>query len=428
MKTTVIIARKELLDHLLSARFYLCLAAMVVLIGVSVFVMYRDYALRMDNYAVLRERARPRAGETDVMAVVRPRPLSVLAKGLDEALDRGYEVGAYLGIRPHSRQVQADSLFSLFAPPDLLYIVKVLLSLVALLLAYDAVAGERERGTLKLILSDSVPRGDLVSGKLIGGLAAVMVPFVLVVLAALIVISTRPDVALTGDDLLRAGLMVLASLLYATLFFALGVLISVLARTPARALVVSLFAWAVIVFALPNVGNLVAEQLVQVPSATAQEAARMQAFAKNRFLWIQSKGRNPEGSVGAFNGEYDRLLEQYRARVGQLTSTSKAICRVTPAAALSYIFTDLAGTGLGEYQRLSGALLEFKNRNLKALDRLVFRDADGKGQPLDTFDFPPPRIGSVLAGGVLADFSVLGIMTALLVVASAFAMLRVDPR
>ena len=92
------IARREALDHLSSLRFYVIVATMAVLVGVSTFVMYRDYSLRMANHAVLRERARPRPGESGVMAVVEPRPLSVFAKGLDEVMGRGYTVTAYVGI------------------------------------------------------------------------------------------------------------------------------------------------------------------------------------------------------------------------------------------------------------------------------------------------------------------------------------------
>ena len=56
---------------------------MAILLGLSGFVMYRDYQLRLENFAVMRERAKPRPGEAGLMAVVEPRPLSVFAKGLE---------------------------------------------------------------------------------------------------------------------------------------------------------------------------------------------------------------------------------------------------------------------------------------------------------------------------------------------------------
>lgn len=232
------------------------------------------------------------------MVVVEPRALSVFAKGLDEVMTRGYTVTAYLGIEPFQRQTPADSLFSLFAPPDLLYIVKVLLSLIAVLFAYDAVSGEKETGTLKLVLSSAISRGRLVAGKMLGGLAAIMLPLVTLLTGVVVVLVTQPGIRLVSGDFARLGLLVVAAMLYVALFFALGMLVSTLARTSSSALMVLLLLWAGIVFAIPNVGNLVAEQLAPAGSAQTQEMLRRQGFAKNRFLAIQSPGAGSGGQRG----------------------------------------------------------------------------------------------------------------------------------
>ena len=418
------IARREALDHLSSLRFYVIVATMAVLVGVSTFVMYRDYSLRMANHAVLRERARPRPGESGVMAVVEPRPLSVFAKGLDEVMGRGYTVTAYMGIDVHDRQTQRESLFSLVPPPDLLYVVKTLVSLVALLFAFDAMSGEKERGTLKLTLSFAVSRGQLVAGKLAAGLAAVLAPLGVAWLAALLVLSLQPDLVLGPAELARVALMAGATALYATFFFAVGLLISALAKRSSQALVVSLFVWATVVFALPNVGNLVAEQMSPVSSAQSQEFARMQAFAKNRFIAIQHGRSDPAGTVGAFNREYDRAVEDQRVRLDRLAATSRAIGRATPAAALSHIFTEVAGTGLSDQRRLSRALMEFKSRNLKALELQNERGAP----PLSVFEFPPVPLGEVLRDGAVVDLVWLGGLTALVLAGAFLAAMRTDPR
>ena len=47
----------------------------------------------------------------------------------------------------------------LFATPDLAYVVNIVISLLALLLTFDAITGELETGTLRLMLSNAVPRG-----------------------------------------------------------------------------------------------------------------------------------------------------------------------------------------------------------------------------------------------------------------------------
>jgi ABC-type Na+ efflux pump permease subunit len=81
VRIALLIARKEILDHLLSLKFHVSLAVMAVLLALSAYVMYSDYRLRQENYAVMRERAKPRAGELDLSGGgaaasfrVRPRP------------------------------------------------------------------------------------------------------------------------------------------------------------------------------------------------------------------------------------------------------------------------------------------------------------------------------------------------------------------
>jgi ABC-type transport system involved in multi-copper enzyme maturation permease subunit len=420
----LLIARKEILDHLLSLKFYICLVMLAALVGLSSFVMYRDYQLRMENYTVLRQRAQPRPGESDLLAVVPPRPLSIFAKGLEDIMDRGYTVTSYHGIGAESRQTPGKNLFILFAAPDLLYIVKVLLSLIALLFAYDAVTGEKEKGTLKIMLSSALSRGQVVTGKMLGGLAVVFVPFLVVFMMALLVLVTRPTIAVGALELSRLSLMVLATLLYVVIFYALGVLVSARARSSASALVVLLFLWAVIVFAVPNAGNLMAEQFTPIPSAETQEMRRHQEFAKNRFISIQSRQRDPAGSLQAFNREYDRLVEDYRAKLDRLVTTSKAICRLSPAAIVGYVFTDLAGTGLVEQRRLSRALMDYKSRNMEALLR---QNQPGAPAPT-TFEFPQLSLGTVFEQGTLSDFALLILISGGVFVTAVFSFLKTDPR
>ncbi len=424
MGCVLLVARKEVLEHLRSLRFLACAAVMTLISALSVFVMYRDYRVRMENYAVLEARATPRPGESGVMAVVAPRPLSIFARGLDDVMDRGYEITSYNGITPHDRQTPAVSLFSLVPAPDLLYVVKVLLSLVALLFAYDTISGEKEKGTLRLLLSFPVSRGEVVAGKMIGGLAVVAVPFLVPTAALAVAVRATGGVALSGGEGLRLALMMVASLFYVAAFFALGVLVSARARSSPQALVVLLFVWAVVVFALPGVGQLVAAGIAPLPSGETQEALRVQAFARSRFLDIQSRGRDPAGSFTTFNRDYDALVEQYRARLGELVATSKRLCRVSPAASLTYAFTDLAGTGIGDLQRLDGELMRYKSRNLATL---VSQRTPGAPPP-PRFVPTPETLAGAWRGGLVTDFLLLGSMAAALTVAAAFASATADVR
>ncbi|MEJ2079662.1 MAG: ABC transporter permease [Acidobacteriota bacterium] len=420
-----LIARREIQDHLQSQRFYICTAALAVLVGFSIFVMFQDYVLRMENYAVLQERARPRPGEVGLMAVVRPRALSIFAKGLEETLDRGYTAISFLGIEAHQRQTSVRSLFSLFPTPDLLHVIKVFLSLLAVVFSYNVVSGDRENGTLKLLLSSSASRAQILVGKILGVLSVVLVPFLAFFLAGLTVLYTSGRVALGAQDLQKVGLMLLATALYVFIFTCLGTLLSSLCRSPITSLVTLLFLWGGVVLVYPNLGNLLAEQLVEVPSASTQEAVRLSAFARNRFLAIHAHGSDSGGSLADFDAFYKNFLESQRLKLEELIRTSKKICEVSPAGTLTFILTDLASTGVGEQMRLARQLQAFEVENSAFLTDQI---SGQTGHSPTVFNFEPEGTETILQQGVLLDLGILALVGLLLLSASGVAFLKLDPR
>ena len=96
-----------------------------------------------------------------------PNPLSLLSAGLDKRL--GTTVEIYHGDVPTISSVSARNLenpyLNLFSQIDLVSIFQVVLSLLALLFAYDAIAGDWESGTLRLVISHPVRRGTILFGK-----------------------------------------------------------------------------------------------------------------------------------------------------------------------------------------------------------------------------------------------------------------------
>ena len=80
------IAKKEILQNLTSFKFMVITLLIMVTVLVSIFIMYNDYKLRVENYEILR----PSSGEP--IAIVPPTPLSIFIKGLDGTLGRSYKI------------------------------------------------------------------------------------------------------------------------------------------------------------------------------------------------------------------------------------------------------------------------------------------------------------------------------------------------
>ncbi|MGL4435236.1 MAG: ABC transporter permease [Giesbergeria sp.] len=142
-----------------------------------------------------------------------------------------------------------------FTIASLVSLVIYLIPLIALLLGFDAIVGERERGSLDLLLSLPITRLELLLGKYLG-------------LAAALALSTLAGFGMVAVLLARQmswasmyhyfGFM-LSSVLLGLAFLSLAVLLSVLARDRTRASGLAIATWFffVLVFDLVLLGVLV---------------------------------------------------------------------------------------------------------------------------------------------------------------------------
>ena len=408
------VVRKEILANLVSYKFYVVILLSTVLIATSFFVMARDFKGRLADYQIIR----PEPGAP--IAVLPPQPLSIFAKGLEDSLTRSFEV-ATTGTEVRAGQASGNVIFGFFPTPDLAYIIKVVLSLVALLFGFDAVSREKEEGTLKLTLANAVSRSSLLLGKWAGNFLSLAVPFLLAAGLGLTLMSFDPDLRLSGPELGRLVLILAAGLVYIALFLSLGLLVSSLVRRSATSLVVLLLVWAALVFVLPNLGTLLARQFVDVPSVKALAEKRQQIWTREVLKTYTEEGSWDE-RVATMNGEFDRMEEDYRLKFERLVRLSRSINRLSPAASLMDAATEIAGTGIGDEMRLKAEVIRYKNQALPSLSR----DRTAKEAP--AFSYRARSLTEVLADGSLVDLAWLVVLNVLLFAAGTVAFVRTDPR
>lgn len=135
-----------------------------------------------------------------------------------------------------------------------------LIPLLALLLAFDAIAGEVERGSLALLLTYPVSRGEVLLGKTVAHLAAL-------IFAVLVGLGTAGALAwfLGGASLgsiLDLVRLCWTSVLLGATFLAIGYAVSALARSPGAAagLAIGLWVLFVVLYDLVLLGALVFDQ------------------------------------------------------------------------------------------------------------------------------------------------------------------------
>ena len=415
------IIRKEIASNLLSYKFFIVILLTTLLLATSFFVLAKDFKGRKADYELVR----PKPGEA--IAVLPPNPLSIFAKGLDEAMTRSFEIGVY-GISVRAGQKSGNAIFAFFPAPDFVYIVKGVLSLVAMLFGFDQISRERENGVLRLVLSNSVSRAKVLAGKWLGNYLSLAVPFALVTLIGFALMNLDPQISFGAAGTMRFLLLLAVALLYVALFLSLGLLISALTKKAASSLVVLLLIWAVAAFVLPNIGTLVARQMVDVPSVKALSEKRQQTWTREILLAIvESRGKGDAAwdasrkeHFGKIDAEFDQLENDYRVKFDRLVRLTKNFNRVSPAASFVYAETELAGTGIAEEGRLKESVVRYKDAVLK-------ESGQGKTDHA-AFNYRYRSIGQVMVQGGLFDMAWLAVFTIVLFAGAYTAFVRYDVR
>ena len=304
--------RRELLDNLMTFRFAAAVVIMLLLVVANTVVLIKDYELRLADYNTAVETHRQELllenktysdGMLSYWGTIivdrPPNPLSIFNTGLDKRL--GNEIRVSHIFTPtiwDAKKHEADNpYFNILTSIDIVLIFQGILSLLALIFAYDAIAGEYEHGTLRLVLSHPVGRGYILVTKYIGAMVCLLVPLLMSLLLMLILLTTSATVSLGTDDFFRIGGIILTSLVYLSLFYLIGMLISVVTRRTSTALILSLFVWGFLVLVYPN---MILTAVDTAPRANTEPAA----YNRIKQMWDElERKRDQFLRNDAFPGE-----------------------------------------------------------------------------------------------------------------------------
>ena len=241
------IAKKEFLLNLMTFKFAVGAIVCVVLTAVFMPILAKDYQRRLEGYnanvaANEAELGKVKAYMTITPTVYRPpNVLSVFSEGLEKQLGKSAKIELG-GVPEISRASGAGNPFlSAFPTLDIMLVLKIVMSILAVLVAYDTISGERERGTLRLILANRTARHEVLLGKLLAGLATLIIPVTSAFIVGLLILQYFPMVSLAGADWVRIGLMYIASLIFISAMYNIGLLFSCLMRKASISLVLGLF-------------------------------------------------------------------------------------------------------------------------------------------------------------------------------------------
>ncbi len=274
-----LVARKEILSNIGSPKVLITYIVCAVLILASL-------TAGAINYLSLREEATIQsAAEKDRLRSIAnyqedfmlkgvdlyrwPAVTSILVSGVEGDSARRGNANVYTPPRFDISKYNSTPVLAVFGLLDLSFIVKIILSLFAILFTFDAISGEKESGTLRQSLANPVKRSSFIIGKLVGNFLLLIFPFLIPLLIGLLVLQFFPGIEFSPDDWARISLIVLGFVLYLLAFYSLGMTVSALTSRPAISFLALLMLWVLFIAILPRLSVMTA-QAVQPVSEIAE--------------------------------------------------------------------------------------------------------------------------------------------------------------
>jgi len=244
---------------------------------------------------------------------------------------------------------------------DVAFVVVYLLPLLVIGLGFDLLGGERERGTLRLVLAQPVTLMRFLLAKLV-------VRFALIVGATL----GFAALALAGLGLTAAAplsVWLLVVWLYAGFWLALTFAVNARARGSAANAMTLASAWVALVLLLPAVINVGIEQLLPLPSRmelvgelrAAENRAQARAHdhpelaADDPFTWAQNFYRVQRD----VERQTAPTLAAFEARLAMRRDVVHAASWLSPAVLVHDVLTDLAGSGVARHAEFAAQVQAF---------------------------------------------------------------------
>ncbi len=222
--------------------------------------------------------------------------------------------------------------------PPVYGFVGIVAPLLGVAFSFDAINSERSDGTLPRLLSQPIYRDDVITGKFAAGLAMIMLVLVSIVLVISGFGITRLGLVPSLGEIERVVAWLVLTIAWVSLWLAFGLLLSVVFRRAATAALAGFGSWVLLQIFGQLIVGLVAGVVAPYASAgTAQEALSLKALSDTilRFvpLTLYQEGSSvilsPSQTAVAIPTTIGQLA-QYEQQIPTLLSLDQSLLLVWP--------------------------------------------------------------------------------------------------
>jgi len=226
MNTTAVIAKKEFSESLRSTRFMILFGLFLFMLLLSAYQGTQAYNDELETY-----NAQMGSGNTDM-----PKP-SILT--------------AFQQLLGTMRESSG---------------ITIVGAIIGIIIGVDAISGERERGTLKFLLTQPIYRDTLINGKLLGFTILIFTVVAISSIMTIAVVGGITGVFPGGDDAARILFFDCMMFIYIMTFAVIGLFFSVFLKQSFDALLAAIALFIIITLLISPVATAVASFIAPMPS------------------------------------------------------------------------------------------------------------------------------------------------------------------
>jgi ABC-type transport system involved in multi-copper enzyme maturation permease subunit len=454
--------KKELLSNILSLRYALVFFLFLFLTVTAIAIRTHMYEKQLADYQKIQPQnivplshltTQYDAHALGLTVERKPNPISIFVAGLENELTRSFNLTDWTEPKVGLRKLNNAS-FQYSLNLDMVLIINLICSLLAMLLIFDAITGEKENGTLKVLLAGPLPRDVIIIGKMAAGLMTVVIPLILSWIIALVYVMVIRKIGLSPDDFMRLAWIAGLSFLFITFFFAFGMMVSCWTSRSSTSLAVCLFFWIFFVLAAPNLVPMAIKHFSPIPPQSKITLQKQAVYDEiTRTMWkpwreeLAASGKYTKADdiepmwnlvMSRTRAEHARQCEKidryFYALISNQIRLNQQISRISPSASYTYASTQLAGTGAHDFMRLLSDVDAYQRSYLEIQEeleqeRLAKNLGDVPYDPKKWPVFSPGRIDFPKAlNGCVADIALLVSETMVLFLFAFIGFMRYDPR
>lgn len=383
-------------------------------------------------------------------------PLRVLATGLDENLTLSANAEAYNRPRfSHNRNFVHNPNRYLFTQFDFVFFFTIVGSLMAFAFTYDSISGERQRGTLRLMMANPISRALILLTKFLGSYLSFVISLIPVLIGVILLLYLQPGLHFASSDWRAAIFLFLLAMLYLCPIFMLGVFVSCVTKDPKTTLTALMTLWVILVLAIPNFSPYWAAKLRPLPSVYEIEEQTQACYEEidqqldeeyEKFAeqygddWsdlnhsarialdvILNKHRHKRMSASV--GEPMKIRESFINEAETQAKLSQKMSLISPSAAFVFLASDVARTGIQSEHAFRRAVFRYYREYAEHVEQYL-KETNDYGifmhmQRAEPPEFVPPETSiSKAVGAHMWNFNLIVFYSILLFFGGYLAFIR----